>query len=790
MNLRTAPTILTVAVVFVLLVPTVAIFGTMGSPTDGLFDGEPSVEMQAHDGPNGEYVAAAEDGQLEIDFSDPGLNSEAFTGVERVFDLINTDTTNVTVWVTHDGDDQVTLYEDATGAPLESEDSGVVLSPGETVTVSIDVDSTDAVAGDQLLSTVTLHANYDAAVPDFGVEIDDIPESVSEGETVTAETTVTNDGEAGGETTVEFLVDGEVVDSRTLSLEPGESQAVEFEYTAGGDDATVSIRTGDSSIERTVSVVTSGGGSGGGGGGSGGGTDASETGDGEEETEGEGEGEDTQEDTAPEETATDEDAGVEVEFEGDETEETEGDTSEDDSGDDQPSMTVREMDASELDSEDTDRPPQAVINSETGGTSEGADAEAFDTMTLVDEPTELSSERSTIGSAEAVTSRDRISRIVDIQVPSDRANRPGTVRMRVDRDRLGDVDGESTMIGHRTEDGGWELLETRVVDQTEESIVVEARTPGFSPFAVFSPPSVTYEWTLPNGTVLEGQRIDPTFEEPGFYDVQLTVTDALGRQSTTTHRILANDVPEATVEVVDREGDEVTLAANVTDEFGETEVTWTFPDGTEKTGEEITHTLEEGEHEISLHVVDEYGAESESEHTVAVGPPGAAARMETDAVADALGMDLGVIVQLGLLSTIGLALAVGYRRFPWGMFAPNRRRGPEITVDGSPDVDADAGRITLEEFAVENATELDTVRIEITDDSDRNLIRKRLDLSGMTSYTTSRETVTVPPGIDIDPEESYTIRIKATDAGGHSAERDLSGIAADADDGSGANSVE
>jgi hypothetical protein len=365
-----------------------------------------------------------------------------------------------------------------------------------------------------------------------------------------------------------------------------------------------------------------------------------------------------------------------------------------------------------------------------------------------------------------VTSRDRITHVVDIQVPPERQNQPATVRMRVDRDRLGDVEGERTMIGHRTEEG-WQLLQTRVVDRTDEQIVVEARTPGFSPFAVFSPPDVTYEWELPNGTVLEGPQIDPTFEEPGIYGVQLTITDALGRQSTTTHRVLANDVPEATIEVLDREGDQVTLAANVTDEFGETTVTWTFPDGTEATGEEVTHTLEQGEHEIGLRVVDEYGAEFETEQTVAVGPPGAAAEM----VADAVGMDLGLLVQIGLLSVVGLVVGVGYRRFPWGIFA-FRRRGPEIELLGSPVVDADAGRIEIESLTVRDPTSaLETVTVEVDDEAGSTVVRKRLDVSGVTEYAAEPETLVVPPGTELRPEVTYTIRIEAAGANGRNAGR-------------------
>jgi hypothetical protein len=404
-------------------------------------------------------------------------------------------------------------------------------------------------------------------------------------------------------------------------------------------------------------------------------------------------------------------------------------------------------------------------------------------MTLVGEPVELSGERSTIGAAEAVTNRDRITRLVDIEVSPERTNQPATVRMRVDRDRLDDVQAERTMIGHRTEEG-WELLETRVVERTDTSVVVEARTPGFSMFAVFSPPDVKYKWELSDGTELEGDGTGlcvcttPTFDEPGFHDVQLTVTDRFGRQSSATHRVLANDVPSASIEVVERDGNEVTLAANVTDEVGETEVTWTFPDGTEMTGEEVTHELEEGEHEIGLHVVDEYGAESETEATVAVGPPGASAEM----VSDALGMDLELLAQVGLLSVVGLVVGVGYRQFPWGVFRLIRRRGPEIRIAGLPIVDAEAGRIEIESLTVRDpSSAIDTITIEVVDD-DRTVVEKRLDISGVTEYTATPETLVVPPGISLGVDETYTVQVEATTANGQSAGQYSATTAAPADD--------
>jgi hypothetical protein len=553
--------------------------------------------------------------------------------------------------VTHDGGKNVTL-EDAAGTPIDDSNGSVTLRPGERITVNIDIDSTGAEAGDALLSTVTLHAEYEAEDED------------------TAPTGPTGGPEAG---------------ESDEPIEPGGSTEVIFD-----DDA--------------------------------------------------------------------------------------------DEADD---VQIRSVDPSELDTdpqEDVERPPLAVISSSEAETraddptGEGADApeaEDYDTLTLVGEPTELSGERSKIGSAEAISTRDRLTQLVDINVPPERENQPATVRMRVDRDRLGDIDGEATRIGHRT-DEGWELLETSVVKRTDETITVEAQTPGFSMFAVFSPPNVEYTWKLPDGTEIGNKEAgpclcaNPTFEEPGFYDVQLTVTDRFGRQSTATHRVLANDVPEATIEVVDRDGDEVTLAANVDDEIGETELTWTFPDGTEATGEEVTHTLEGGEHRIGLHVIDEYGAESETEHIVAVGPTGAS----VERVVDALGMDLELLVQVSLVSGIGAAIAIGYRQFPWKIFAMKRRRGPKITEFRRPRIEIDARRFLIDELAVEDpSSELETIRIKILDNEGHTVVEKRIDISGTTTYSATPETISVPPGLDVRSEESYTVGIKVTDAGGKSAER-------------------
>lgn len=466
-----------------------------------------------------------------------------------------------------------------------------------------------------------------------------------------------------------------------------------------------------------------------------------------------------------------------------------------DFGDDDPWYSATEVSGDDilaLDEATADQPPQAVIHPRSGGSSleedrtvtidgEQVTLSADETrITTAGERVELSGERSTVSSGEAITDRERMIGAVDLDVPEDRRNRPATVQFRVDLDRFGDSDPGEATIGHRTDDG-WELLTTEVVETTDEDVVLAARTPGFSIFGVFADPEVEYEWSLPEGGTEEGPVLDHTFEEPGLYDLELTVSDAFDRVSSTSYLVLANDVPEATIEVLDREGEEVTLVADVENEIGETEIEWTFPDGTQATGEEVTHTLEDGQHEIELRVVDEYGAESTTTHTVALGPLGTLAQAATDA----LGIELELLVQIGLLASIGLALGVGYRRIPWGALVPKRRDGPAITVLEEPTVDAGARRITIGRLAAEDPErELETLTVSVIEADGETVLRKTIDVSEMARYAESPETLLAPPGVRIEPDDSYTIRVKVTNSRGRSAERDaVVSVASELEDG-------
>jgi PGF-CTERM protein len=93
----------------------------------------------------------------------------------------------------------------------------------------------------------------------FDATITDADDTVTAGETVAVEYELTNDGASGAEQTIRFTVDGEQVDSKTVSLFGGESTTGMFTYTPIDSDApsvTVGVETDDDTATQLVTVNT------------------------------------------------------------------------------------------------------------------------------------------------------------------------------------------------------------------------------------------------------------------------------------------------------------------------------------------------------------------------------------------------------------------------------------------------------------------------------------------------------------------------------------------------------
>lgn len=678
---------------------------------DELFgEDEPDVTMSAADGPNGAYVVADEGDTLKLDLTDPGVNTDARTVVTRVLTFTNTDTRTLDVWLSHDGGDRITLLDADTAQQIERSGSALRLDPGEEVTVDVEIDSHDVEADETLLTTVTIKADV-------------VEETTDQGD----EETEDDDGGGGGGGPIE---------------EPEEESEGEPEQ------------------------------------------EPEEEGEPEEEETEEGEGE--EEGVVEEESETDEPGEVDVEFQ------TEGEETGDETTDDSDEFDVTELtedDIARIDAESAEEGPKAVISDtakneeddeteededavfEPGGSDTGISGDA--TVTQVGQTVELSGELSTVSTTDGVTQRGKITRTVDIDVPEERKDDPARIQLAVSRENLGDTEAENAQIGHRTDDG-WRLLETEIVEQSEESVVLEAESQGFSPFAVFVDPEVEYEWELPDGATKSGSTFQHTFTEPGIYDVELTVRDALGRADTTTRTVVADDVPQATIEIdeYDEQAGEVTLTADVENELGNTTLLWTLPNGTETNGTSVTIPIDSGEQTVQLRVEDEYGAASVTTETLSFDEDeglvelGAAIDDQTATaivVTTSLFGVIGLAIALRLLGVSGLAAL--YRNFSWATLVRYLGRGPRVVEVGEPVLNRDGTTLFVRSVeAVAQNADLERLTISLTDEDGTVLTGKEIDVSNTLEYSASPARLPLLADADIDPLATYVVEVSVTDA--------------------------
>jgi|AntDeeMinimDraft_4_1070355.scaffolds.fasta_scaffold00071_16 serine protease len=141
----------------------------------------------------------------------------------------------------------------------------------------------------------------------------------------------------------------------------------------------------------------------------------------------------------------------------------------------------------------------------------------------------------------------------------------------------------------------------------------------------------SYDWDFDNGATATGPSATFTFEDPGTYDVTLTVTDDGGKSAT--------DAIDVTVETKDRNspptvsidassstvkaGQEVTFDGSGSSD-GDGSITsyqWDFGDGSTASGVSATHAFSSaGEYTVSLTVTDDDGTSSTDSVAVTVEP--------------------------------------------------------------------------------------------------------------------------------------------------------------------------
>jgi hypothetical protein len=141
--------------------------------------------------------------------------------------------------------------------------TGVTLDPGESETVAFKYTpvSADVPELNVAVSSANETATAAVAVTEpavFEVSLSEVPESATVGEKVVVETVVTNTGGAVGTQTVSLAVGGQQQASTAVTLDPGESGSVAFNYTLTPTDAPdqdLTVSTGNATATRTLTVT-------------------------------------------------------------------------------------------------------------------------------------------------------------------------------------------------------------------------------------------------------------------------------------------------------------------------------------------------------------------------------------------------------------------------------------------------------------------------------------------------------------------------------------------------------
>ena len=290
----------------------------------------------------------------------------------------------------------------------------------------------------------------------------------------------------------------------------------------------------------------------------------------------------------------------------------------------------------------------------------------IDTAVAPDEAFVLSGAESVFPSVASVSRNQRAAVVYDITPPQRLRDGAATIWLTVNRTQLGGADPSEARLVRRTAEG-WQVLGTEATPVNATHVEVRSRTPGFSAFALFPRTDVAFDWTFDDGRAASGVDVPLTYQEPGIYAGTLVVTDAYGRSDDERFRLLVNDRPRVRIERPEtiQPGQSVTLRADVTDEFGDTRVTWEFDDGTVARGTTVTRTFDDGEHTVSVRAVDEFGAETTVEEQFVVG--------QQDTIVRVVEFALGVEGRLALIALASLVV-VGITRRIVGRLGRNGRR--------------------------------------------------------------------------------------------------------------------
>ncbi|QKY20192.1 hypothetical protein B4589_007290 [Halolamina sp. CBA1230] len=211
----------------------------------GLSTGEYTVEVSSADSTNSTELTVQEPANFEVSINDADSSLDVVGGEDAVV--------NATIENTGSQQATQTVSLDVGGSEAVTEE--VTLVGGASTTVELSYTTSAADDG----ANVTVSSADDSAQrtlsvsepANFQVTIDSINDSVSEGDDIVVDYTVTNTGDVIGEKSIDLLINGSSVDSTTLQIDAGQDTGSSFTYSTGPGDVpevnvTVSSDTQDS----------------------------------------------------------------------------------------------------------------------------------------------------------------------------------------------------------------------------------------------------------------------------------------------------------------------------------------------------------------------------------------------------------------------------------------------------------------------------------------------------------------------------------------------------------------
>lgn len=263
----------------------------------------------------------------------------------------------------------------------------------------------------------------------------------------------------------------------------------------------------------------------------------------------------------------------------------------------------------------------------------------------------LSGRETVVDTPGAIAPNREVIAVYDFRVAQQLRNERGTVWITLPRYRFEETDPAEVQI-IRQRDAGWSLLDTNVARTNDSHVVLTARTSGLSRIAVLPGSDVSFEWSGVSASQRSGADVTVPIGEPGVTAANLSVTDGFDRRDNSTYRLLVNDQPEVTIDAPETitAGEPVTMHASVNDSYGETRVTWYFDDRRPIDGRTVNRSFDAGQHDVTVRVVDEFGANSTAERRIAVGQQSTIVRL--------VEYPLGVEGRLALIALVTLLVLV------------------------------------------------------------------------------------------------------------------------------------